>query len=60
MTNTLKTKGGKELLFSGKEQDKAFEELKQIFTSAPSLAHIYPDRKTVIETDASDFALGCI
>ena len=24
------------------------------------MAHFYPDRKTVIETDASDFALGCI
>jgi len=60
ITDTLKTKGGKHLWFRGEEQDKAFEELKRRFTSAPILAHFYPDRKTVIETDASDFALGCI
>jgi len=42
------------------EQNKAFEELKRRFTSAPILAHFYPDQKTVIEMDASDFALGCI
>jgi len=60
ITDTLKTKGGKDLWFYGEEQDKAFEELRQRFTSAPIPAYFYPDRKTVIETDASDFALGCI
>jgi len=60
ITDTLKTKGGKHLWFWGEEQDKAFEELKRRFTSAPILAHFYPDQRTVIETDASDFALGCI
>ena len=60
ITDTLKTKGDKKPWSWGPEQDKAFEELKQRFTSAPILAHFYPDRKTVIETDASDFALGCI
>ena len=60
ITDTLRTKGDKQLWFWGPEQDTAFEELKQWFTSAPILAHFYPDRKTVIETDASDFALGCI
>ena len=44
----------------GKEQDEAFEELKRRFTSAPILAHFYPDRRTVIERDASDFVLGAI
>jgi len=29
------------------------------YTSAPILAHFYPDPKRVIEKDASDFALGC-
>jgi len=56
----LKTKGGKNLSFWGEEQDKAFEECKRRLTSAPILAHFDPDRKTVIETDASDFTLGCI
>ena len=46
--------------FWEEEQNIAFEELKRRFTSAPILAHFYPDRKTVIERDASDFALGCI
>ena len=27
---------------------------------APVLSHFYPERKTVVETDASDFALGCV
>jgi len=56
----LKTMGGKHLWFWGEEEDKAFEKVKQRFTSAPILAHFYRDRKTVIEADASDFALGYI
>ena len=60
ITDTLRTKGDKQLWFWGPEEDKAFEELKQRFTLAPILAHLYPDRKTVIETDTSGFTLGCI
>jgi len=60
ITDQLKTKGGKHLWFWGEEQDKAFEELKRRFTSAPILAHFYPDRISVIERDASDCALGRI
>ena len=60
ITDTLKTKGDKKLWSSGPEQDKAFEEQKQRFPSAPILAYFFRDRKRVIETDASDFALGCI
>ena len=60
ITDTLKGKDNKGLFFWGREQNEAFEELKRRFTSAPILAHFYPDRRTVIETDASDFALGAI
>jgi hypothetical protein len=37
---------------------KAFEELKEAFTSAPILRHFDPDRPIVVETDASDFVSG--
>ena len=60
ITDTLRTKGDKKLWSWGPEQDKAFKALKHRFTWAPILAHVYPDRKTVIETDASPIALGCI
>jgi len=60
ITDTLKTKGRKHVWFWGEERDKALVELKRRFTSAAILEHIYPDQKTVIETDASEFALGCI
>ena len=56
----LKTKRDKKRWSWGPEQDKPFEELKQRFTWAPILANFYTDRKTVIETDAADFTLGCI
>jgi len=55
------TKKGNPKDFSwGKEQEAAFEELKHRLTTAPILAHFYPERETGEETDASDFALGCI
>src|ERR1700744_4224392 len=60
ITNTLKGKDNKGLFIWGKEQDEAFEELKRRFASVPILAQLYPDRGTVIETDASDFASGAI
>ena len=42
------------------DQQKAFKYLKRCFKTAPILCHFYPDGDTVVETDASDYALGCI
>jgi len=39
---------------------KSFEALKSAFTSAPILTHWLPDKQMIIETDASDYALGAI
>jgi len=43
-----------------KEAQAAFEELKERFTSAPILAHFDPTKPVIIETDASDFAIGAV
>ena len=42
------------------EAGKAFEELKKRFTTAPILAHFDPTKPVIIETDASDFAIGAV
>jgi len=42
------------------EAEMAFKELKHRFTSAPILAHFDAQRPVIIETDASDFAIGAI
>ena len=44
----------------GIEQEEAFEELKKRFTTAAIVSHFYPGRRTVVETDASALALGCV
>lgn len=41
-----------------KKQQKAFEELKKRFTSAPIFATFEPEKHITVETDASDFAVG--
>lgn len=40
--------------------EHAFQGLKKAFTSQPILLHFDPDRKTVIETNASDYVSGGI
>ena len=40
------------------EAQKAFDTLKQALIDATSLAFPYPDRPCVLDTDASDVALG--
>jgi hypothetical protein len=40
--------------------EKAFIDLKEGFTTAPILTHYSPERQCIVETDASDFALGAV
>ena len=40
------------------EAERAFDTLKQAFTSAPVLATFDPEAEVVVEADASDRALG--
>jgi hypothetical protein len=37
---------------------RAFEKLKHCFITAPILTHFNPNCECIVETDASDFALG--
>ena len=49
----------KEQLFHGEcEQREAFEKLKKKFILAPILASFDPEKKIILETNASDQALG--
>ena len=42
------------------EAQAAFDELRTAFTTAPILQHFNPDLPTILEADASDFALGAV
>ena len=42
------------------EIEAAQEKLVKLFTTVPVLKHFDPDRQAIVETDASDFALGAI
>lgn len=48
----------KEAWVWGTEQQRAFDELRKAFTSAPTLAFFDFNRRTVLETDASNWASG--
>ena len=39
---------------------KSFQALKSTFISAPVLTHWVPNKPIIVETDASDYALGAI
>ncbi|MBW0589470.1 hypothetical protein O181_129185 [Austropuccinia psidii MF-1] len=39
---------------------RQFNQLKEAFTIAPILSHFYPPLPTIVETDASDYALGAV
>jgi len=54
-----KKESGKEWAWNT-EAEAAFRELKHRFTTAPILAHFDPKKPVIIETDASDFALGTV
>ena len=49
-----------ETFFWSDECGRAFEELKQRFTSAPILRHYDPELPCIIECDGSDFAIGAV
>jgi len=58
ITETLK--GDKAKFDWGPKQDEAFTALKKQFVPARIREPFYPDKERVVETDASDFALGCV
>ena len=58
ITETLK--GDPRKFNWGPEQNKAFKDLKKLFIMAPILSLFFPERETIVETNASDFALGCV
>ncbi|MBW0590451.1 hypothetical protein O181_130166 [Austropuccinia psidii MF-1] len=43
-----------------KEALRQFHQLKEPFTTAPILSHFNPSLPTIVETDASDYALGTV
>ena len=49
-----------EKFFSSDVCVRAFEELKQRFTSPPILRHYDPELPCIIESDASDFTIGTV
>ena len=50
----------KETPFRWSKKQEAFTTLKKVFTSAPILVHADPSKPFILETDASDIAIGAI
>jgi len=44
----------------GSDQQKSFDKLKELFTSAPILRNPDSNKPFIVETDASNFAVGAI
>jgi hypothetical protein len=57
---TESTKGDKKDWEWPPDIENAFVDLKERFTIAPILTHYSPEHQCIIETDASDFALGAV
>jgi len=57
---TKKLKESQKDFHHGREQEEALEKLKKRFTKAPIVSDFYPGRRTVVETDANDLALGWV
>jgi hypothetical protein len=59
--NARNAKNAKNASFVWSEEcQQAFDRLNVLFTEAPILVHFHPEKPTVVETDASDFALGAV
>ncbi|MBW0581693.1 hypothetical protein O181_121408, partial [Austropuccinia psidii MF-1] len=56
----LKMDSSKILLFFNEEALSQFQFIKEAFTTAPILSHFNPSLPTIVETDASDYALGAV
>jgi len=54
------TKGDKKKWEWNEKAGEAFQELKQRFTTAPVLNHFDMQKPVILETDASDFAIGAV
>jgi hypothetical protein len=59
ITRLLKKENNKSFQWT-EDAQKAFDKLRTAFTTAPILQHFNPELPTILEADASDFALGAV